>query len=162
MSVTSVEQNTEGLTLILIADFEAEVDRVWQLWADPRQLEKWWGPPTYPATMETHELTPGGSVTYFMTGPEGDRHHGWWTIETVDPPNSLTFIDEFADVNGEPAETMPSMTIEVRLSEHGGGTRMEMHTHFKSQAEMDQMIEMGMQEGLTASIGQMDDLLQAA
>lgn len=162
MSVTSVEKNVENLTLTLISDFEATVERVWQLWADPRQLERWWGPPTYPATMEMHELNPGGSVTYFMTGPEGDRHRGWWTITTVDPPHSLAFIDGFADDNGDPAETMPTTNIEMKLFDHAGGTRMEMVTQFASREQLDQLIEMGMQEGLTLSVGQMDELLKAS
>ena len=47
----------------------ASPERVWQLWADPRQLERWWGPPTYPATFTQHDLAPGGHVEYHMTGP---------------------------------------------------------------------------------------------
>ena len=51
--------------------------RVWQLWADPRLLERWWGPPGFPATFEHHDLTPGGTITYFMSGPDGgDRFDG--------------------------------------------------------------------------------------
>jgi uncharacterized protein YndB with AHSA1/START domain len=59
MSVTSVEKDYENLALTVVADFDAPVERVWQLWADPRQLERWWGPPTFPATVEGHDLTPG-------------------------------------------------------------------------------------------------------
>ena len=55
-----LRRDSEGLTLTLIADFDGvPVEQVWELWADPRQLERWWGPPTYPATMEQHDLTPG-------------------------------------------------------------------------------------------------------
>ena len=42
MSVTSVDKDFESLTLTLVADFDARTERVWQLWADPRQLERWW------------------------------------------------------------------------------------------------------------------------
>ena len=58
MTLTSVEKDVDGLSLTLTADFDAPVERVWQLWADPRQLERWWGPPTHPATFERHDLTP--------------------------------------------------------------------------------------------------------
>ena len=86
MTVTTIDKDTEALTLTLIADFAAPVEAVWELWADPRKLERWWGPPTYPATFVKHDLTPGALVTYFMTSPEGDKHHGWWRIKTVDAP----------------------------------------------------------------------------
>ena len=44
MSVTSVEKDPESLTMTVTADLDATVERAWQLWADPRQFEQWWGP----------------------------------------------------------------------------------------------------------------------
>ncbi|MEU9792531.1 SRPBCC domain-containing protein [Streptomyces sparsogenes] len=161
MSVTSVDKDLDNLTLTLIADFTAPVDRVWQLWADPRQLERWWGPPTHPATVERYDLTPGGEVTYFMTGPEGDKHHGWWRVASVNPPTSLEFLDGFAHEDGKPNDEMPTTTMRVRLTEHDGGTRMELRSVFDSREQMEQMAEMGMVEGLRQAVGQMDALLGA-
>lgn len=159
MSVTSVDRDFDNLTLTLIADFEAPVESVWQLWADPRQLERWWGPPTYPATVERHDLTPGGEVTYFMTGPEGDTHRGWWRITSVNPPKSLEFSDGFADEDGRPASDMPVSTVEMQLIDHDGGTRMELRSVFDSREEMEQLMDMGAAEGLQEAVGQMDALL---
>ena len=110
MSVTSVDKDYDNLTTTLVADFDAPIDEVWQLWADPRKLERWWGPPTYPATFEKHDLSPGGEVTYFMTGPEGDQPRGWWRITSVEPPTSLQFTDGFANDDGTPNEEMPLIT----------------------------------------------------
>ena len=125
MTVTTIDKDTEALTLTLIADFAAPVEAVWELWRDPRKLERWWGPPGYPATFVEHDLTPGALVTYFMTGPEGDRHHGWWRIETVDAPRELTLEDGFGDAEGRPLTDMTGR-LRMRLFEHGGGTRMEL------------------------------------
>ncbi|MFC7893711.1 SRPBCC domain-containing protein [Streptomyces sp. NPDC057381] len=159
MSVTSLNKDLENLTLTLIADFSAPVERVWELWSDPRQLERWWGPPTYPATVEQHDLTPGGDVTYFMTGPEGDKYRGWWRVATVDAPTSLEFTDGFADQDGVPDAGMPTTTTRVTLTERDGGTRMEMLAVFDTREQMDQLMKMGMEEGLREAAGQMDDLL---
>ncbi|WP_069883917.1 SRPBCC family protein [Streptomyces luteocolor] len=159
MSVTSVDKDFDQLTLTLIADFTAPVGEVWQLWADPRRLERWWGPPTYPATFEAHDLTPGGDVTYFMTGPEGEKHRGWWRVTSIDPPHGLDFTDGFADQDGKPTAGAPVSTVRMRLTEHEGGTRMELRSAFDSREQMEQMIEMGAAEGLSAAIGQMDALL---
>ncbi|GAA5215480.1 SRPBCC domain-containing protein [Streptomyces sp. BB1-1-1] len=159
MSVTSLDKDLDNLTFTLIADFAAPVERVWELWADPRQLERWWGPPTYPATVEEHDLTPGGDVTYFMTGPEGDKHRGWWRIASVDAPTSLEFTDGFADADGVPSADMPTTTTRVTLTERDGGTRMEMRSAFDTREQMDQLAKMGMEEGLREAVGQMDGLL---
>ena len=90
---------------------------MWELWADPRKLERWWGPPTYPATVKEHDLTPGGTVSYFMTGPEGDTHHGYWAITSANAPKSLEFIDGFADDDGTPNAELPTTSMAVELSE---------------------------------------------
>jgi uncharacterized protein YndB with AHSA1/START domain len=162
MSVTSVQKDPEAMTMTITAEFEAPIGRVWQLWADPRQLERWWGPPTYPATFVDHDLTPGGRVNYFMTGPEGDQPRGWWRILAVDAPHRLEFEDGFADDAGEPNPDMPTMVIRVVLAEPAGGrTRMAIETTFPSKESMDQLIAMGMEEGMTSAVGQIDGLLQA-
>jgi uncharacterized protein YndB with AHSA1/START domain len=159
MSVTSVDKDFDSLTLTLVADFDAPIERVWQLWADPRQLERWWGPPGHPATVEEHDLTPGGEVTYFMTGPEGEKYRGWWRITSVDPPKSLEFTDGFADQDGTPVAEMPTTTVQMQLGEHDGGTRMVLRSVFDSREHMEQVVNMGAPEALQQAVGQMDALL---
>jgi uncharacterized protein YndB with AHSA1/START domain len=159
MSITSIDKDFDNLTLTLVADFDAPTDRVWQLWADPRLLERWWGPPTYPATMEQHDLTPGAEVTYYMTGPDGQKHRGWWRVTSVDPPRSLEFTDGFADQDGTPVDDMPISTVHMQLTEHDGRTRMELRSTFESREQMQQLIDMGTAEGLQQAVGQMDALL---
>ena len=133
MSVTSVEKNLDSLTITLVADFDAPIERVWQLWADPRKLERWWGPPSYPATVEKYDLTPGGDVTYVMTGPDGDQPRGWWRVTSVNPPKSLEFTDGFANEDGTPNADMPITRVHMQLTEHGG-TRMELRSVFESRS----------------------------
>ena len=161
MSLTGIRKDTDALTMTITTEFDAPVERVWQLWADPRQLERWWGPPTYPATVTDHDLTPGGTVRYVMTGPEGDKSAGWWKVRTVEPPRRLEFEDGFADADTrEPNPDMPSMIITVSLDPRdGGGSTMSVVTTFPSVEVMDQMIEMGMEEGMTAGLGQIDAIL---
>jgi uncharacterized protein YndB with AHSA1/START domain len=161
MTVTSVDKDLESLTITLIADFDAPIERVWQLWADPRMLERWWGPPTYPATVEKHELTPDGEIAYFMTSPEGEKYHGWWRVTSVGAPTSLEFTDGFAHADGTPNNDLPISTVRMQLSEHKGGTRMELRSSYDSQEHMQQVIDMGVMEGLREAAGQMDALLAA-
>jgi uncharacterized protein YndB with AHSA1/START domain len=161
MTVKSVDTDYDNLTITLIAEFDAPVERVWQLWADPRQMERWWGPPTYPATVEEHDLTPGGRVTYYMTSPEDEKHRGWWRVESVDPPTSLEVTDGFADQDGNPVAEMPSATFRVELTQQGSTTRMEVRTIYKTREDLDKVVEMGMLEGIKLAVGQMDALLAA-
>jgi uncharacterized protein YndB with AHSA1/START domain len=148
--------------MTITSQFDAPIARVWQVWEDPRRLERWWGPPTYPATVVDHDLTPGGSVTYFMTGPEGDQPRGWWRVLAVEAPRHLEFEDGFADDSGNANPDLPVTTSRVSLSEQpDGGTRMVIETTFSSLEAMEQIMSMGVEEGMTMAIGQIDDLLSA-
>lgn len=163
MALIGVDKNPETLAMIVVSEWDdAPVERVWQIWADPRQLEKWWGPPTWPATVTEHSLEPGGKVAYFMSGPEGEKAHGWWRIVSAQPPRGLVFEDGFADEDGNPDEKMPSMVMTLSLVEReGGGTRMSVETKFASIEAMEQLVAMGMIEGMSEAMGQIDALLVA-
>jgi uncharacterized protein YndB with AHSA1/START domain len=159
MTVTSVSKDFDSLTLTVVADFDAPIERVWRLWADPRRLERWWGPPSHPATVEAHDLTPGGEVTYFMTGPAGERSRGWWRVTSVNPPKSLEFTDGSADQDGTPIAGMATTTVQVQLTEHDGGTRMVVRSVFDSREQMERLVRMGATEAFVQAVGQMDALL---
>ena len=162
MSIVRIERDYERLSLLLVADFDVPRERVWQLWADPRQLERWWGPPTHPATVEKHDLAVGGDVTYFMTGPEGETSRGWWRVTSVDPPRSLEFTDGFAHADGTPNTGMPTIAARMRLTEHDGGTRMELRFGFESREHMVRLDRWGAFEVFPQSVAQMDAVLAAS
>lgn len=160
MTVTAVHKDADSLTMTVTAEFTASPERVWQLWADPRQLERWWGPPTYPATFTAHDLKEGARVEYHMTGPEGDQPRGYWDIVEVDDPETLVFLDGFADDEGNPNTEFPVTTIRVTIEDIGDGrTRMAIANEFATLEAMDQLLAMGMEEGMTGAVAQIDDII---
>jgi uncharacterized protein YndB with AHSA1/START domain len=162
MTVLAVDRDPVALTLTIVSEFDAPAERVWQVWADPRQLERWWGPPNYPATVVDHDLTPGGRVTYFMTGSNGEKHRGWWRVIAVDPPHSLEFEDGYADDRGRPNHDLPTTSIEVRLTAAAAAkTTMTMTSRFASIADMEQVIGISKDEGVALTVRQIDAILAA-
>jgi uncharacterized protein YndB with AHSA1/START domain len=160
MTVTAVRKDPHALTMTITAEFDAEPERVWQLWADPRQLERWWGPPTYPATFTAHDLAPGSRVEYHMTGPEGDQPRGFWDVLEADAPHRLVFRDGFANDDGTPNDSLPRTEARVTIeSIEGRRTRMSIESVFSSAEAMEQVVAMGMEEGLTQAVGQIDAIL---
>ncbi len=158
--VIDVQKDLEGRTLTVVSEFDAPAEHVWELWRDPRKLERWWGPPGYPATFTTYEFSPGGEGMYYMTSPEGERYHGWWTITDVNAPNGLGFDDGFSNADGSRNDDLPSAHADVEITPRdGGGTRMTITTVYPSTEAMQQVLDMGMEQGITMAIGQMDGLL---
>ena len=162
MSIVSVEKDVQNLSLTVVAEFKAPVERVWQLFADPRQLERWWGPPSHPATVEVHELIPGGRVRYFMTGPDGETSHGRWHVDSVNPPNWLEFTDGFAEPDGSLSAGRPTTAVHVRLTEEPGRTQMELRFVFSSSEHMEELERWGAFEVFPQSVAQMDGVLATA
>ena len=162
MSMVSSTQDPRALTLTIVSELAAPPARVWQVWSDPRQLERWWGPPTWPATFEEHDVVVGGRSRYYMTGPDGEKARGWWRFLALDEPRSLEFEDGFSDDAGEPDPQMPTIRALVELEETAAGTRMTVTNRFATVEQMEQLVEMGMDEGMTEAVGQLDRLLAEA
>jgi uncharacterized protein YndB with AHSA1/START domain len=162
MIATRTEKDPVALTLTITSELAVSVERAWQLWADPRQLERWWGPPTYPATFVDHDLSPGARVTYFMTGPDGGKSHGYWDIVAVDPPHRIEMRDGFADDDGQPNNDMAEagvMVVTLAATADGAGTVMVIESRFPSAAAMRQLLDMGQEEGMVAALSQIEGIL---
>jgi uncharacterized protein YndB with AHSA1/START domain len=160
MSVTSVEKDPEALTMTVTADLEATVERAWQLWADPRQFEKWWGPPGYPATVVDHDLRAGGRLTFFMAGPEGERHNSTWEVIAAEPPHHLELRDADVDDDGRPNDGNAMTALIITIDERQGGSAvMAIRTHFDSLVGMEQVLDMGAEEGMRIVFSQIDAVL---
>ncbi|MDY6811475.1 MAG: SRPBCC domain-containing protein [Actinomycetota bacterium] len=161
MPVTNVSHNIDSRTLTITAKFNAPVERIWQIYADPRQLETIWGPPTYPATFVEHSLEPGARVTYYMTSPEGEKFAGYWVIRTVDAPTEFTFDDGFADDEFKPVESLPVSYNVYRFRAEGGRTVATYTSTYETAEGLQKVLEMGVVEGASSAINQIDALLAA-
>ena len=159
MPVVNSKQDLDSLTFTIVTDLAAPPARVWQIWSDARQLERWWGPPTWPATFDEHDLSVGGGSRYYMTGPEGEKERGWWKILELEEAHSLEFDDGFSHESGEPDDSMPVIRAQVELEETPTGTRMTINSRFATLEQMQKVLEMGMVEGMTEAMGQIDAVI---
>ena len=160
MTVTRSTRDADARTLTVTAEFDAPPARVWNLWADPRLLERWWGPPGFPATFEHHDLTAGGTISYFMSGPDGvDRFDGTWTVVEVDAPTRLVVEDAVIDDDGTPGDGNSMTRMEIDIEVVGDRTQMVLTTHFDSLDGMERAVAMGVVEGMTSCMSQIDALL---
>lgn len=162
MTVITSSKNAADLSMTIVAEFDAAPERLWNLLEDPRKLERWWGPPPYPATFTRYEFEPGGQCRYHMTGPEGDKHYGWWLIEALDAPRRMEFANGLAGDDGEPAPGVEPIGGVITFEPTATGTRMTALNKFTDTEQMEKMLTMGMQEGMTMAIGQIDALLEPA
>lgn len=159
MPITSVEKDLDALTMTITADFPVPVRRLWDAYVDPRQIERFWGPPGWPATFTRHDVFPGGRSDYYMTGPDGERSAGFWEFLAVDEGRSFTVRDGFAHDDGSPNTEMPRMEMTARFEATDAGSRVVFVTSFGSLEQLEELIEMGMEEGTKAAMGQIDQVV---
>jgi uncharacterized protein YndB with AHSA1/START domain len=154
MPLTSVTKDAATLTLTVVADFPVSQKRLWDAYADPRQLERFWGPPAWPATFTRHDFKVGGRAEYFMTGPNGAKWSGSWKFTMVNP------ISSFEAHDGEDNAEDPNMPASMKFAFETTptGSRVTSVTQFSSVEAMEQMAA-AMEEGLRAAMPQLDALL---
>lgn len=159
MPITDVISNTQDLTITIIADYPVPLERLWDAYSDPRQLEKFWGPVEWPATFTRHDMAVGGESHYYMTGPDGTKAGGWFRFLAVEPLKLIEVEDGFTDEHGEKNTAMPTMRMRFNFESTDTGSRYTSVTHFSSVESMEQLVQMGMMEGMRSAMSQIDALL---
>jgi uncharacterized protein YndB with AHSA1/START domain len=154
MPLTSVTKDAAELTLTVVGDYPVPQQRLWDAFADPRQLERFWGPPTWPATFTRHDLRVGGRAEYFLSGQNGEMWSGSWKFTAVNPISSFEAHDG-EDNAGD--ENMPS-AMKFTFDATPTGSRLTIVTRFSSVEAMELAIP-GMEEGLRAAMPQLDAVL---
>ncbi|MFF7291128.1 SRPBCC domain-containing protein [Microbacterium sp. NPDC008134] len=160
MPVTDVTTDAKNLTMTVVADLAAPIDRVWGAYSDPRQLERFWGPPGWPATFTHWDHTVGGKANYTMNGPRGEKASGTWEFLEIDGPRAFTVLDSFADESGTPDPNLPSMRMTFTFEQTAEGTRMVNTSYFASAEALETVVSMGAVEGTTLAMSQLDAVLQ--
>lgn len=159
MPLTTLVSDPETLTMTIVADFPVPVRRLWDAYADPRRLERFWGPPSWPSTFTRHDFQVGGRSDYVMTGPDGERSRGYWEFLEVDAPRTFTVLDGFAHDDGTPNRELPATRMVFRFEATDDGSRVTTTTHFTSADELEQLLSMGMAEGTRQAMSQIDAVL---
>ena len=159
MPITQVTQDPDSLTLTVVGEYPVSRRRLWQAWVDPRQLEQFWGPPTWPATFTRHEVFPGGRSHYFMRGPDGTVSPGYWEFISVQQGHFFEVINGFAHEDETIDADQPTMRMSIQFDGDTTSSRFIATTSYDSLAAMEQMVAMGMAEGMREAVSQMDAVL---
>jgi uncharacterized protein YndB with AHSA1/START domain len=154
MPITSVTRDAAHFTLTVVADFPVPRQRLWDAFADPRQLERFWGPPSWPATFTLHDFRKGGRAEYYLTAPDGKQWSGSWMFTEVNPISSFAADDGDDNVDDPNMPASMTFVFETRAT----GSRMTCVTRFASLEAMEQTAD-SMEEGFRAAFPQLDALL---
>jgi uncharacterized protein YndB with AHSA1/START domain len=156
MPLTSITNDAVKLTLTVVGDYPVSQQRLWDAFADPRQLERFWGPTFAPATFTHYDFKVGGRAEYFLSLPEGKKWSGSWKFIAVNSINAFEARDGEDNAEDENMPAGMKFTFETTPT----GSRVNIVTQFSSVESMEQTSP-GMEEGLRAAIPQLDVVLAA-
>jgi len=161
-----ITKDLENNTLIIEREFDAPKENVWRAYADREWFEKWWGPEGWETSAKEFDFVPGGRILYDMKCV--DENQGEWfnqsswglmVIDSVDTPNSFSYTDYFSDENGAINQEMPSLKITNEFIEENGKTKLVSRSIADSAEQIEQLIKMGMVDGITSQMRKLDQLL---
>ena len=159
MPITSLTSDPHALTITVVADYPVPLERLWEAYSDPRQLERFWGPAEWPATFTRHDMSVGGESHYVMRGPDGMTSRGGFRFLRIEPLRLIEVQDGFTTEDGAPNPDLPTMHMTFAFEATPTGSRFTSVTTFPSVEAMEQLVEMGMVDGTRSAMGQIDAVL---
>lgn len=145
--------------LHVVRVFAAPLQQVWEAWTNSDILDQWWAPRPYKAETKSMDFKPGGRWLYCMLGPEGDRQWCRVDFKTVEPKKSITAAVMFCDEAGNENTEFPTMHWRKVFSENANGTTVNVEITFDKAEDMEMIIQMGFEEGFTAGLNNLDEIL---
>jgi uncharacterized protein YndB with AHSA1/START domain len=158
---TSFTKDEKNATLTIERVFPAAADRVWQALTDPAILDQWWAPAPWKTETVYMDFRVGGYWHYAMNGPEGEQHFGRMDYLEIGPGRRYRSSDVFCDAEGHANESLPRQEMSIRVLEEDCQTKVVSVVQYASLDDMNTILEMGMQEGLSTAQDQLEALLLA-
>lgn len=141
-------------------EFDAPKDMVWECYTKSDLLDRWFAPEPFTAQTKSMDFRPGGHWLFAMVSPDGDKHWSRFDYETIDPKDGFTAQDAFSDEDGNINRDMPVSTWEVTFDDRSSRTLVQIVTTYDSPEAVDQVVQMGMEEGIKATLTQLERLLK--
>jgi uncharacterized protein YndB with AHSA1/START domain len=156
---TDITTDLDELTLTVERVFAASRDLVFKAWSEAERLAQWWGPTGWTVPFCKVDFQAGGVWHYCMQGPGGEQSWGKAVYNEIVPGERITFTDAFSDEAGNTVAGMPVMTISVDFIDEGGTTRVVSRTKFASKDELENLLQMGVVEGIKQTWDRLEEYL---
>lgn len=151
--------NRQNNTLTITREFKAERELVWNCYTKPELLEQWFAPKPFTAKTKSMDFKEGGHWHYAMVDPDGNAHWGYTEFHHVNPIDEYHTLDGFCDEAGNINESLPRAKWQVKFTDHGKNTLVTTVVTYASLSDLEKIINMGMKEGLSLTLEQLDELL---
>ena len=146
-------------TLTIRREFLADRPLVWDCYTKSELLDRWFAPAPLTTKTKSMDFREGGHWHYAMVEPNGTEYWGYTAYLKIKAIDFYTSLDAFSNEAAEINEALPRAEWLVTFTDKGENALVETIVTYKSLADLEQVIQMGMEQGMTATLNKLDELL---
>ena len=155
---TQVVKDFKKKSILISREFNAPVANVWRAYTESELLGQWWAPSPWRAETKVMNFSVGGYWLYAMVSPEGEKHWGRMNYIAIDNHKSFDIQDSFCDENGNINTDLPVSKGQMSFTETKNGTLVEFKMTYPIEADLQKILEMGFEQGITTCLDQLENL----
>jgi len=142
-------------------EFQAPLPLVWNAYTTPEILDQWWAPKPYRTRTNKMDFREGGLWLYTMIAPDAQEHHCRMDYTKLSMEKSYEGVDAFClNVEGDVNDALPSANVMVQFESVGERTMVRYTTTYSTPEHLETVVNMGIKEGLTMAMENLDALLR--
>lgn len=152
----------EKNTITIHREFAARLQLVWDCYTKSELLDQWFAPKPFTTKTKSMEFREGGHWHYAMIDPEGNEYWGLMNYLRIEPIEHYTALDGFCDETATLNPELPRANWNVTFSDKSQQSLVRTIVTYTSLEDLEKVIQMGMQEGLTSTLERLDELLSTS
>lgn len=156
----SFQTDLQTNRLTIRREFDAPKNLVWDCYTKPDLLDQWFAPEPFSAKTKSMIFEEGGHWHFAMVSPDGDEHWVRFDYEKITPKDGYRAQDAFSDADGGINRDLPVSAWNVTFEEASPRTLVQIVATYETPEALQQIIDMGMQQGLEATLDALDKLLK--
>ena len=149
----------EKSTITIKREFAGKRQLVWDCHTKSELLDRWFAPKPLTTKTKSMDFREGGHWHYAMVDPTGQEYWGRVDYLTIQPIDNYTSFDGFSDATGAVNPALPRAKWHVTFSDAKAHTLVETVVAYASPEALQQVINMGLKEGLASTLERLDELL---
>ena len=146
-------------TLTIKREFLAGRQLVWDCYTKSELLDQWFAPKPLATKTKSMNFSEGGHWHYAMIEPNGTEYWGYTGYLKIEPIDYYTALDAFSNAEGEINEDLPRAEWLVNFTDKDENAIVETIVTYKSLSDLETVIQMGMEQGMMATLEKLDELL---
>lgn len=161
--MTATRTQPKETEIVITREFEAQRQLVWDVWTQPKHVERWFGPKGFTTRVDALDFKVGGRAVYVMIGPDGTEYPSSGVYQEIVPIEKIVTTDEFGDgfEEAHPDMDLPQGMVSTFLFDDlGERTKLTLITAHPTVDDKKKHEAMGVVDGWNTTLDKLAEYLK--